>query len=269
MINPAKVAFFFPSGLKRFKQDLFGRVGRAIEELGGRVVKHDARLLDKLPADITPIVGCMPETAPLVKKWKKTGRQWIYWDRGYCRRIFATDLPKGEGGGYYRWHVNSCQMQKIYDVPDDRWQSMDTPILPWNRKGQHIVVAAPTPTYAAFHACEGWLTQTLEELKRVTKRPIVVRTKEDQTSGRKPLHMDLQGAHCLVTHGSGAGVESVFMGCPVFVDSSSAAALVGKTDLREIENPIYPDRQLWLNSLSYCQFNELELVDGTLWELLK
>jgi hypothetical protein len=58
------------------------------------------------------------------------------------------------------------------------------------------------------------------------------------------------------------------MGCPVFVDPGSAAALVGKTDLNEIERPIYPERQAWLNSLAYSQFNEKELVDGTLWKLI-
>jgi hypothetical protein len=56
--------------------------------------------------------------------------------------------------------------------------------------------------------------------------------------------------------------------CPVFVDKSSAAVLVGKTDLKEIEKPVYPNRTMWLNSLAYSQFSEAELVDGTLWKLL-
>jgi len=84
----------------------------------------------------------------------------------------------------------------------------------------------------------------------------------------RKLHDDLRGAHALVTHGSNAAVEAVFMGCPVFVDPCSAAALVGKTNLDEIEEPIYPDRTAWLHSLSYSQFSEKELVDGTLWRLI-
>jgi hypothetical protein len=29
-----------------------------------------------------------------------------------------------------------------------------------------------------------------------------------------------------------------------------------------------PDRTKWLHSLAYCQFNERELVDETLWRLV-
>jgi hypothetical protein len=60
-----------------------------------------------------------------------------------------------------------------------------------------------------------------------------------------------------------------FFGCPVFVDQLSAAALVGQTDFSKIETPVYPERQAWLNSLAYCQFNEKELIDGTLWRMIR
>jgi hypothetical protein len=72
-----------------------------------------------------------------------------------------------------------------------------------------------------------------------------------------------------VTHGSNAANEAIILGCPVFSHPSCAASLVGKSDLREIENPIYPDREPWLRSLAYSQFDERELVDGTLWRLME
>lgn len=65
-----------------------------------------------------------------------------------------------------------------------------------------------------------------------------------------------------------AAVESVMMGCPVFVHPDSAASLVGMTDINHIERPLYPERRPWLNSLAYSQFNEAELCDGTLWRLI-
>lgn len=268
MIDPATVALFIPAGLKAFKLDLFNRIGRAIEAKGGRVVRHDASVLDRLPEDIVPIVGCQPESTLLITKWQATGRPWIYWDRGYARRVFATDLPTGENGGYYRWHRNGFQMRRVRDVPDDRWKSLKTDMWPWAKGGRHIVIAEPSATYQRFHKIEGWTERTIAALKAVSDRPIVRRDKEMQRFGRK-LNEDLRGAHCLVTHGSNAAVEAVIMGCPVFVDPSSAAALVGLTDLNEIENPVYPDREQWANSLAYSQFNERELVDGTLWRLME
>jgi hypothetical protein len=183
---------------------------------------------------------------------------------GYCRRVFATWLPRGAEGGYYRWHLNSFQLQHIRDVPGDRWAAMRTDVLQWRRNGRHIVIAAPTRTYAKFHQCESWIADTIDALARVTDRQLVIRDKET----KRPLQMDLDGAHCLVTHGSIAAVEAVILGCPVFVHADSAAALVGLTDLSKVEKPVYPDREPWLRALAYSQFNETELTDGTLWRML-
>lgn len=265
MIDPAKVCLFIPAGLKDFKLNLFNRIGAKIKAAGGRVVEHDAQALDRLPEEIIPIVGCQPESTPLIAKWRGSGRPWIYWDRGYGRRVFATWLPRGENGGFYRWHAGSFQMQAIRPAPDDRWKALNIEIHPWRRSGRHIVIAAPTRTYARFHRIESWIADTIDALARVTDRQLIIRDKESKRS----LQSDLQGAHALVTHGSIAAVESVICGCPVFVHTDSAAALVGRTDLAKIESPIFPDRQPWLNALAYSQWNEQELTDGTLWRMLQ
>lgn len=263
-IDPAKTVFYVPPGLRKFKQDLFDRIAGHIQNLGGRVIRQDVEALAKVPTDITPIVGCMPECTPLIAEWRAKKRQFVYQDRGYARRVFATWLPRGENGGFYRWTINGFQIQSIRPVPDDRWKALNIEVHPWRRSGRHIVIAAPTRTYARFHQCEGWLADTLDAISRVTDRQLVIRDKESKRS----LQSDLHGAHALVTHGSIAAVEAAILGYPVFVHPDSAAALVGRTDLKKIESPVYPDRQPWLNALAYSQFNESELVDGTLWRLL-
>lgn len=260
MIDPSRVRLFIPPGLKGFKQKLFDRIGSKV----GGVVRHDYEALGSLPDELIPVVGCSPPLRHLIELWAESGRTWIYWDRGYARRVFATWLPRGDNGGYYRWSIGTFQMHEIRDVPDDRWRELRTSVKPWNTGGRHIVLAEPSPTYMKFHRIDGWVEQTLVRLREFTDRPIVQRTKETSRS----LEDDCENAHCLVTHGSNAAVEAVIMGCPVFVHSSSAAALVGQTDLATIEEPIYPERQPWLNSLAYCQFNEDELVNGTLWRLI-
>jgi hypothetical protein len=264
MIDPGKVCLFIPAGLKDFKLNLFNRIGAEIVKLGGKVVIHDPNLLKHLPAEIIPIVGCSPELREIIAGWRSAGRPWIYWDRGYARRVFATWLPRGAGGGFYRWHLNSFQLQKLRDVPGDRWQALNVPCEPWKKQGEHIVIASPTRTYAKFHACEGWIADTIDALARVTDRQLVIRDKES----KRPLQADLRGAHAMVTHASIAAVESVILGCPVFVHKDSAAAVVGQTDLTMIERPVYPDREKWLWSLAASQWNEQELVDGTLWRQL-
>jgi len=267
MIDPARCVLFIPAGLKKFKLDLFERIGRRMEALGGKVVRHDINELCRLVGntDLIPIVGCQPESTIPISKWQDSGKDWIYWDRGYARRVFATWLPRGDNGGYYRWHLNAYQMQELREVPGDRWDALKTPVAPWQRDGDHIVIANGSHTYDRFHLTEGWLENTVRLVSRHTKRRLLVRDKETQ----RPLQDDLKGAHCLISHGSIAAVEAVILGCPVFVNSESAAALVGKTDLTEVEAPVYPDRTKWLHSLAYCQFDEAELVDGTLWRLIE
>lgn len=268
-VDPAKTCLFIPAGLKKFKLDLFNRIGEQIERLGGKVARHNPFLLEELPNEIIPIVGCQPETTGLIAKWRQSGRPWIYWDRGYFRRWFAAGTPKPKTieASYYRWHLNGFQMGSVADVPADRWKKLNIEPKPWQKSGKHIVIAAPSKTYTRFHRIENWLEETLDTIARITGRQLVIRHKE-QVLTREILR-DLDGAHCLVTHGSIAAVEAAFYGCPVFVNPDSAAALVGKTNLKEIEKPAYPDRERWLHALAYSQWNETELVDGTLWRQMR
>lgn len=265
MITPDRCAFYIPANLRSVKLNLFNRIADQLARRGGVIVRGDPVALNAL-AKIgrAPIVGCSPELTDMIRSWRSESIPWAYWDRGYFRRVYATWLPRGENGGQYRWHIGRFQMGEIRDVPDDRWKASHIDVQPWQKNGRHIVIAAPTRTYARFHRTESWIADTIDALARVTDRQLVIRDKES----KRPLQADLKDAHCLVTHGSIAAVESVICGCPVFVDQSSAAALVGQTDLTKIEKPIYPDRQKWLHSLAYSHFNEQEMVNGSLWRML-
>jgi hypothetical protein len=272
-VDVAKCVLFIPPGLKRFKLDLFERIGRHMTALGASVIRHDYEAVKRLPDDRIPLVGCMPPLRDNIWDWMRRRRTWIYWDRGYLRRVFATWLPTGAQMGirmgYYRWHLNAPQMREIYDVPDDRWKALllDASVKPWrkSRPNDPIIIADTLPDYWNTFSDPQWTKRTKAELQKYTKRDIIIRDKES----KYPLYKELENAHALVAHGSIAAVESVVMGCPVFVSDLSAAALMGKTNIAEIENPVYPDRTKWLHSLAYCQFTEDELVDGTLWRLIR
>jgi hypothetical protein len=168
--------------------------------------------------------------------------------------------------GYYRWHLCSFQMSSIESVPADRWEflRLSEYVRPWNKSGRHIVIADTLPDYWNLFCDKDWTKRTAEQLSKVTDRPIRIRDKESKV----PLLEDLKDAHCLVAHGSIAAVESVVMGCPVFVDKMSAASMMGLTDFSKIETPVYPEREAWLRSLAYNQWHEGEMDDGTLWRMI-
>ena len=231
------------------------------------MIRHDFNLLKTIPDDIIPITGCSPQLAPYYKEWIARKRTFIYWDRGYLRRVFATWLPRGVDGGYYRWHINAFQMTEVRDVPDDRWRVLNIAkeVKPWRRGGRNIIIADTLPDYWNVRGLPpDWSRKMAAYLKTRTDRPIVVRHKESNLS----LWNEIKDAHCLVAHGSIAAVEAVVMGCPVFVDQESAASMMGRVGFDDIENPVYPDREKWLHSLCYHQWNERELCDGTLFRML-
>jgi hypothetical protein len=211
-IDPAKTCLFIPSELKKFKLDLFNRIGRKIERpaderYAGIIRRSMLCLMTSFRLSAQRRTFC---------RWCGDGENasdmWIGWDRGYARRVFATWLPRGENGGYYRWTIGAYQMRTIRDVPGDRWDALRIPLTPWQKNGKHIVVALPSPTYSRSHdGTDTWTEETLRRLALITDRQIVIRDKES----KRPLQADLDGAHCLVAHGSIAAVEAVICGCPV------------------------------------------------------
>jgi len=271
MIDPKDCAFFIPPGLKKFKLALFERIANHMRDLGGTVIRHDYNQVEKIAGKKIPIIGCSPPFAQAIKRWQADGTPWIYWDRGYLRRVFATWLPNGHQlgipGGYYRWQLNSFQMTAIKNVPDDRWRALKLEhcVKPWRDDGDKIVVAHTLPDYWDLRGLpRDWSFIVADRIRKATGRPVIVRDKES----RVPLDVELEGAYCLVTHGSIAAVEAAIWGYPVFVDASSAAALVGSVLSDSLESPVRPNRERWLHSLAYSQFNETELCDGALWRLI-
>lgn len=259
MIDPKLVVLYRPKACGTAKRELYERIGANLNR-----ITTSAYELGRLHCDLIPAVGGTPGLRTLIEVWKIQQRRFLYWDRGYLRRIFTTWLPKGEDGGYYRWHLNCFQMRRVRDVTGDRFEALDIPVSPWKQSGDKIVIAPSLEDYDLLHGCVGWVEKTKAKLEEITKRPIVVRHRDSDI----PLYDELADAHCLVTHGSNAANEAVVMGCPVFVLGDCAARHVGLTDLEKIEKPIYPDRDPWLRSIAHSQYTESEIKDGTVWRLI-
>ena len=191
----------------------------------------------------------------LVQDSIKAGQPWVYLDHGYFHR--------GHYGGHYRVTWCDFQQREYIERPFDRWLALRITLKPW-RKGRDVVVCPPSDHVCKLFGLEGWEAETVERLKHLTDRPIKVHRKTDKQNFQAAIN----GAHCVVTTNSIAAVEAVTKGIPVFVDPTSAASPVGLTDLTNIEEPIYPDRDAWAASLAYGQFTRDEMRDGTCWKII-
>ena len=121
------------------------------------------------------------------------------------------------------------------------------------------------------------MQQTIEEIKKYTNRPIIVRQRAPKRIDRvttAPLQQVLtQDVHALVTFNSVAAVESILSGVPAFVLAPSHIAHpVANTQLSQIENPYWADQDklnAWCHSMAYGQYHVRELRDGTAFRMMQ
>jgi len=202
---------------------------------------------------------------------------------------------------WYRVSKNGINMKDITKhYPEDRFNTYfkhHVNIKPWslNTKG-HILVLPPTQPTAWYTGDEDWLDNTLEWLKSVTDRKVIVRYKppvthvdehgfpvdnlkfEKEFRELEPLirqttfEEDLEDAYCVVAYNSGAVVKATLEGVPVFSTENSPATPVA-FNWKDIENheelKQEPNRQQYLNALSYHQFTLGEMRNGEAWRLIR
>ena len=91
-------------------------------------------------------------------------------------------------------------------------------------------------------------------------------------TGETKMGDALRGCHCVVTHGSAAGMDAIINGVPALVLGGSIAKPVAELDLEKVDHPKYPDpllRRDWGYALAYCQWTVAELRSGEAWGHLR
>lgn len=179
-------------------------------------------------------------------------------------------------------------------IDPKRWQKIKNDIgfdlQPWRTKGKNILVCLQRNGGWSMDGLDvmDWLNQTISTIKQNTDRPIIVRahpgdrrTKDYlkinhsnvKITNNKNICEDFQKAWATITYNSSPGVASAIEGVPVFVTdpipNRSQAYDVCNTDLKNIESPLLPERQQWIEKISMCHFNFDDLRNGVAWNIIK
>lgn len=218
----------------------------------------------------------------LIKKCWETNRTFYFMDTGYFANYATNNNPKA----VKRWHrivKNNVQhLNPVETRPSNRWEYLqkEFPKLKWpgwKKDGRNILVVTPSEKPCKFYGinAEEWIDNTVKILTRNTDRPIIVRNKTKLRIERalyNTIYDQLDNdIFAIVTFNSIAAVESIAYGIPAFTLAPNAASPMCLTDLSKIDTPYYPDPEevhKWCCYLSYGQFNNEELADGTAWRLL-
>ena len=172
------------------------------------------------------------------------------------------------------------------DCPPDRWTKIKIDqkikVNPWNDTGDHILITLQKENDASLRGLNvnKWAQQTVDTLKKVTKRTIVIRPHPRNPrkyehipdvywSTNPDIHQDLLDCFAVVTYSSLSGIEAITKGIPVFPGSPANFAWdMGNHNLHNIETPEYNDREQWLSNLAYTSWTPEEVAKGIMWEHL-
>ena len=196
------------------------------------------------------------------------GRDYYYIDTGY----FGNSRKKM----FHRITKNAMQnVGPIIERPFDRleqtgWQARKF------KGGKSILLCPPSDKAMSCFGLdlEKWLADTIAIIEQHTDRPIIVRQKPSRRERitNSTIEMALaQDIHCLVTYNSIAATEAILLGKVAFTLGPNAAQSMCSSDLALIETPYVPTLDqvsAWAAHLSYCQFTEIEMKNGTAWKIL-
>ena len=184
------------------------------------------------------------------KELLQQSRNFYRMDHAYVGRLEFFRITKGD-----------FQPSVIKDRPADRWELLKKrfgiSVKDW-QSGGHVLVTLSDPRTYEFFGTD--FPQTIvEEIRKVTDRPIKIRVRRSDT----PIRHDLVGAHCLVTYASNSVIEALQEGVPVFPLGPSIARPMGYSDVSLIENPMRPEnREEFFRNMAYCQFTDKEFASG-------
>jgi hypothetical protein len=183
----------------------------------------------------------------------------------------------------------------FWDNPNpQRWQQISRDLgiylKDWRTIGQHILICTQRNGGWSMKGLNvnQWLEKTVDEIKRYSDRPIVVRGHPGDKAAKNYLktqkgryavsvneHIldDFKNAWAVITYNSTPGVAASIEGIPAFVTDpepqTSQAYLVANYDLSRIENPEFKERQQWIERLSMCHWKFEELNSGECWIHIK
>lgn len=183
----------------------------------------------------------------------------------------------------------------FWDNPDPRrWQQiskdLDISLKDWRANGNHILICTQRNGGWSMKGLSvlQWLDQIVQQIKKYSNRPIVVRGHPGDKAAKSYLksqpgkytvstneHIldDFKNAWAVVTYNSTPGVAASIEGIPAFITDpipeTSQAYSVGNYDLKNLETPELKDRQQWIERLSMCHWNHDELSNGSAWNHFK
>jgi hypothetical protein len=166
-----------------------------------------------------------------------------------------------------------------------RSSSLGLSVKPWRTNGEFILIAGQHEKSEQWRnqpRMSRWVMETIESIQAQTDRPILFRphprcrleaieTQYKNVYRQEPrqipgsyddFDMGFDNVYCTVSWTSNPGIHSVINGIPAYTSTSSLAWPVSIKSLTNLDNPLLPDRQQWLNDYAWTEFTVEEISQG-------
>ena len=210
------------------------------------------------------VFGMLRGTGQLIEECSRDGQDYYFFDHAY---MFGNkhSTSKIAGDRIYRLTKNYFHIRDVKKLKADDYKRIEkyknhVKLKSWKYDGDYILYIPPSEHVKKYYYFNNhWEEQTLKTIKKHTRKPIKIRTKEDKT----PLEKDLENAYCTVSYQSTVVVQSIINGVPSFCANESMGVPVSLTDMTQIKDPLYtPEREYWIDSLLANQFTLEEIKSG-------
>lgn len=261
-----------------------------------------------IPCDVGVIIGNAFESNPskitlphykvrkmVMETQEKRGSYWlsidsnvfIYKDRSnprkYLRYSFngvfpATGIYCNDNPGEENWN----NIRRDYNMD----------LKPWRTNGSHILITLQRPLGWSMRGLnlESWLDTTFNKIRMHSDRPIRIRWHPGDwkafpryaallkkynarlSSQETDINKDLVGCWAVVCHNSTPSAVASIEGIPAFITDEPKwcqAGDVANTDFSLLENPVLPDRELWIRKLAQCHWSFDDLRSGRCWDHMR
>ena len=223
--------------------------------------------------------GRMAGNKPVWDYYTKTGKKVIVLEVGGIKR--GTTWKVGLNG------INRDAYFGPTNNNNDRHRLLGLSLKPWRTSGEFILICGQhdkSLQWQGMSSISNWFMQTYREIRKHTSRPIifrphprcqlphielglknVYRQQPGKISGSyDDYDMGFNDIWATISYSSNPGIHSIINGIPAFVGTGSLAYDVGNDIdfLHDIEAPLMPNRQQWLNDYAHTEWTVQEITAG-------
>jgi len=210
-------------------------------------------------------------------------------NRLHNRPVIVLEVGALNRGTMWKVGLNGIN-RDAYFAPkknnNERANMLGLKLKPWtyNEDGPVVICLQHNKSqqWATMPPHDKWLDNTLSTIRKRTDRLIIIRPhprcpiplfsdKYKNVDVQYPVknnttyddyEFDMSDAYAVVSWSSNPAIQAILQGVPVFVGPSSLAYDVAQHSVKEINNPIRPDRTQWLNDLAHVEYSTHEIAAG-------